>query len=271
MRTRFTAAGLAACLAAMAGMAAGVSAQSFQPALAPGDVISWRSAEGIKRLERSRHKVDFFALANNYESQSNRLLCGPTSGIIVLNALRGRGHNAGNPEDPAAFDDQARPYLPEGFDPLYPRYTQNTFFNAATDRVKTRLQVYGQPVTPTAGHDYGLQLSQLSRMLEAHGLAVTERIADGGLSRGFIKAELVNNLSRPDDYVIVNYARQSVGQPGGGHFSPLAAYDAGSDSFLVMDTVPAVADWAWIKAEVLIAAMNTRDVSDNRGYLLISD
>lgn len=95
--------------------------------------------------------------------------------------------------------------------------------------MKTRLQVYGQPVTPTAGHDYGLQLRQLSRMLEAHGLTVTARRVDDGLSRGFIKAELV------------------------------------------MDTVPAAADWAWIKAEVLIAAMNTRDVSENRGYLLISD
>ena len=34
----------------------------------------------VKRLERSRHKADFFRLANHFESQSTLPACGPTTG-----------------------------------------------------------------------------------------------------------------------------------------------------------------------------------------------
>ncbi|MCM2340739.1 phytochelatin synthase family protein [Rhodoferax sp.] len=38
-----------------------------------------------------------------------------------------------------------------------------------------------------------------------------------------IRADLVQNLNRADDYVIVTYKRSAVGQQGGGHISPVAA------------------------------------------------
>jgi hypothetical protein len=37
-----------------------------------------------------------------------------------------------------------------------------------------------------------------------------------------------------DKRVIVNYSRVALGQEGASHISPLAAYDAESDSFLVL-------------------------------------
>jgi len=37
----------------------------------------------------------------------------------------------------------------------------------------------------------------------------------------------------------VNYKRSAIGQKGGGHISPLGAYDEISDSFLVLDVNPA--------------------------------
>jgi len=42
----------------------------------------------MTRLARAAAKVDFFHLANHFESQQNLGYCGPTSSTIVLNALR---------------------------------------------------------------------------------------------------------------------------------------------------------------------------------------
>lgn len=239
--------------------------------LKQGQLIAWTQAEGLRRLRRSLHTADFRPLANNFEPQKNNILCGPTSSVIVLNALRGRGNNDGVPTDPTTVPEQAYQFLPKNFDPLYKRYTQNTFFNDETDQVKTLMQVYGEPMPTTGLADYGLQLRQLHDMLLAHDLRVTIRIVDGSVSRESMRREIIRNLRRPDDYVVVNFSRRVLGQPGGGHFSPLGAYDVVSDSFLVMDTVPLVADWFWVAAELLFDAMETFDTLENRGYLLISE
>lgn len=68
----------------------------------------------------------------------------------------------------------------------------------------------------------------------------------------------------------MNYLRSALGQPGGGHISPLGAYDDKTDSFLVMDVNPNTAPWVWVKASDLIGAMRTFDVKENRGFLLVS-
>jgi hypothetical protein len=44
--------------------------------------------EGRARLARTTAKVDFPALANQFEAQSNVAFCGPTTAAIVLNAVR---------------------------------------------------------------------------------------------------------------------------------------------------------------------------------------
>jgi hypothetical protein len=76
-------------------------------------------------------------------------------------------------------------------------------------------------------------------------------------------------LQRAGTYVFVNYRRVAVGQRGGGHISPLGAYDAGSDSFLVLDVNPAVAGWVWMPTRLLVSGMRTFDTVENRGYVVI--
>ena len=80
-------------------------------------------------------------------------------------------------------------------------------------------------------------------------------------------------LNSPNQYVIVNYLRRTIGQERGGHISPLAAYDADTDRFLILDVSRYKYPPVWVKAEDLFAAMNTPD-SDNenrtRGYVLVS-
>src|SRR6202790_203595 len=58
-----------------------------RPTLAQ-ELVAFTSDEGIARLVRANAKVDFPALANQFEAQSNIAFCGPTTVAIVLNTVR---------------------------------------------------------------------------------------------------------------------------------------------------------------------------------------
>ena len=129
------------------------------------------------------------------------------------------------------------------------------------DRTKRRVEVLGKPIE-IGGRlrpDFGLQLHQLAQALRVHGLKAVVRVVDDGADAETVRREIVANLARRDDYVLVNYTRKALGQPGGGHISPLGAYDARTDSFLIMDVNPNRAPWVWVRAADLIAAMRTFD------------
>lgn len=54
-------------------------------------LVPFASDEGVARLGRSGAKIDFAALANQFEAQYNGAFCGPTTAAIVLNTAHGRG------------------------------------------------------------------------------------------------------------------------------------------------------------------------------------
>ena len=233
------------------------------------DLVEWQSTDSLNRLARSSHKTDFFPLTNHFISQDNAIFCGPVSSAIVLNALR-LGKRDGLPKDRASIAEEEMAWLWEDADPFYGKYTPNNVF---TDQAKSRLEVLGKPI-PIKGEaksDFGFQLHQLAELLRSHGLEVALRVVDDGADASTIRRELAKNLATGDDYVLVNYSRKALGQPGGGHISPLGAYDEASDSFLVMDVNPNRAPWVWIAAEDLVAAMRTFDTVENRGYVLVSE
>ena len=247
----------------MAGHASG-SAQSL-----PAVLVEWESGESIERLSSSSYKTDFFPLSNHFISQDNSIFCGPVSSAIVLNALR-LGKKDGLPKDRQSIAEDEMAWLWEGADPFYGKYTPNNVLNEET---KTRLEVLGKPILieGEAMSDFGLQLSQLAQVLRSHGLKVKTRVVDDDADADAIRREIAANLASGDDYVLVNYARRALGQEGGGHISPLGAYDEHSDSFLIMDVNPNRAPWVWVSSDDLIAAMRTFDTVENRGYLLVSD
>ena len=238
---------------------------------ADGGLVDFSQPASAARLARSRYNVDFFRLANHFEGQTNKAFCGPTSAVIVLNTLRAGNDRIEKPEDPSLVPAEVRSGLPGTFDPLYHRYTQNDLFDAKADAVKTRGEILGRPHAPGAKPDPGLQLRQLHALLLAKGLDARLRIADANLSDDTIRNELKANLATPDDYVIVNYSRAALGQEGGGHISPLGAYDEESDSFLILDVNPNGHRWVWAPAPALIRAMRTLDTVENRGYVLVKE
>jgi len=229
-------------------------------------LVSFSSDEGLARLARSTAKVDFPALANQFEPQSNATFCGPTSAAIVLNAVGGRG--AELPRDRSRLSTEDVQFIRNRFDPTVPRFTQDSVI--AKGR-KTRAQVLGQPTTVNGKQisDFGYQLRQLDEMLQANGASTRLAIVDDTKGEQEIRNDLVDNLRSPGNYVIVAYKRDAVGQRGGGHISPVGAYDAESDSFLVLDVNPASAGWVWMPTSTLVKGMRTFDTIENRGYILI--
>ena len=229
-------------------------------------LVAFSSDEGIARLTRAVAKIDFPALANQFEAQSNVAFCGPTTAAIVLNTMRARSLDL--PRDRSRLRPEDLQYISSGFDLTVPRFTQD---NVIDKGQKTRAQVLGEPVTVNGKQvrDGGYQLRQLDEMLRAHGVVTRPVVVDDQRPEREIRADLLDNLARAGDYVIVNYRREAVGQSGGGHISPLGAYDAQSDSFLVMDVNPASAGWVWMPTAILVKGMRTFDTVENRGYILV--
>ncbi|MGB7097656.1 MAG: phytochelatin synthase family protein, partial [Xanthobacteraceae bacterium] len=94
---------------------------------------------------------------------------------------------------------------------------------------------------------------------------------DGGLDA--FRASARDYLATKDHFVIVNYLRKAIRQERGGHISPLAAYDAKSDRFLILDVARYKYPPVWVTAADLFAAMDTTDSANNnktRGYVLVT-
>ena len=232
----------------------------------PSALVAFASDEGLARLSRSTAKAAFPVLANQFEAQSNAAFCGPTTAAIVLNAARGR--SAELPHDHSRLRAEDLQYVPAGIDLSVPRYTQD---NVIEKGAKRRSQVLGEPVLINGKpiQDFGYQTRQLDELLRANGLDTRLVIVDDGKPEEEVRTDLVQTLSTRGNYAIVTYKRSTVGQPGGGHISPLGAYDAASDSFLVLDVNPSSAGWVWMPAPVLVRGMRTFDTVENRGYILV--
>lgn len=259
------------------------------------ELLPFASEEGVARLQRSEHKAGAFKLMNNYRTQIDKVSCGLVTSAIVLNALR-------NGTETAPFAPMKEQFI-AGFPskdvrkpelgPMEGRlrvYTPENFMNDAAVAIKPLEVIYYQ-----TGVNPGLTLTEMSRILEqAHNVNV-EKIGIGTQqtavippnSRGIppregtLPAEIANQalakiqkaVQTPGVYVIANYDRPALGQKGGGHISPIAAYDQQSDSYLILDVNPQAAQWIWASSEDLINGMNTydSDAQANRGLLIVSE
>lgn len=97
-------------------------------------LIPWNSDVGKKLFERAKYKQDFFQLAQAYQPQINPLYCGIASSVMILNALR-------LPKNTAPSQPELEVQAPKAFGGgkfTFPSYSQLTFLNAETDRVKPR-------------------------------------------------------------------------------------------------------------------------------------
>lgn len=232
-------------------------------------LIYWNHPDSEIIFNRSI-KRDFFKLSNHFEAQSNRVYCGPTTATIVLNALRSEKKDL-LPLDKTVLMNSEKKYLPKNFEPSYPKYTQrNVFDSLKGSKAKSKLEVLGR-LGKTGKPDFGLQIRQYAKFLEAHNLKVELVVMNDQVDDMKLKKRIIENLKNVDDYVLINYKRSGIGQKGGGHISPLAAYDSITDRFLIMDVFSLKYPWVWLKTADLFSGMKTFDTIENRGLVFVSD
>jgi hypothetical protein len=225
-----------------AAMAAGVAGAGAETLPMPPGVISFDSPEGEALLFGAEARNDYFPLSINFTTQINPAYCGPASIAMVLNAL-----------------DVPRP--PSDMTVGLGLFDQENIFTPATDAVKSAEAIMRA----------GMTLDEFGGLLAAHGLNVTiEHAADSDVDA--FRAAALGAIDDDDHFVVVNYLRKAIGQESGGHISPLAAYDADTDRFLILDVSRYKYPPAWVEASALFGAMNTPD-SDNadqtRGYVVV--
>jgi hypothetical protein len=216
----------------------GVDLASQTRIAAPG-LLRFEAPEGRRLLLESEAHEAFFPLIAQFETQKSTAHCGPASIVMVLNALEVPA--------PAAFDS-------------YRAFTQDNVFDALSEPVTSDRAVARR----------GMALIEVARVLQAYGLSVDVHYA-GQSSADEFRREAAQHLGRSRSHVIVNYSRTAVGQDGPGHISPLGAYDADSDRFLILDVSRYKAPAVWVLAERLFAAMAVPigPGAGTRGFLLI--
>ncbi len=239
-RQRLASVGLGALLAAGGSL---WSARSLvaQPPAVDASLVPLTSREGQLLLRDSSARADYIALTTHFVTQKNPAFCGVATMAMVLNAL----------PIPA-------PIAPEWQQPYY---TQENALNAATEAIIPRQTIARQ----------GLTLAELEGLFESHPVEAT-RYHGSDVSLSEFRTILTRNLSEPGNYVVINYLRRTISQERGGHISPVAAYDARSDRFLILDVSRYKYPPVWVEAERLWEAIRTTDSvsGKTRGFLTIA-
>ena len=208
----------------------------------PPNLIGFDSEAGAQLLIDSEARAAYWPLSMQFVTQKDQAFCGVASLVMVLNAL-----HAPAPATP-------------GIEP-FTSFTQDNVLDERTEKIL--------PLSVLLQH--GMTLDQFAALAGAHGLAAEAVHADQ-VSLEQFRAAAAAALGTRERHVVVNYLRRTIGQERGGHLSPLAAYDARSDRFLVLDVSRYKYPPVWVQAAELYAAMDTVDADNagrKRGYVLI--
>lgn len=214
---------------------------AFFAAVVAAAPVYLNTPQGEQRLISAKLRQPFFAMQPYVDTQQNLAFCGPASIVAVLNSL-------GTP----------RPFEPR----LYPYtfYTQDNIFNPDTQRVKSFVMVSVR----------GMTLADMTAFFNALGVKATAYYADS-LSEDKLRALLKAALANPDVRIVANFDRKTLTQEGGGHQSPLAAYDEASDSVLMLDVAKFKYPPAWIGVGEMLESMRSidSDSGKSRGLVIV--
>ena len=198
---------------------------------------------GMELLSTSRQRADYGALAEAFLTQANLAYCGVASSVMALNSLA----------VPApAVNGYGR----------YRFWTQDNFFAAEATRAV---------LPPEQVARRGMTLQQLRSLLASTGVKATA-IHGSTLDLAAFRRLVIANQANPSDRLLVNYLRTSIGQEGGGHISPLAAYHAPTDRVLILDVARYRYPSVWVPLATLWQAIRTTDPDSSlsRGLVIVS-
>ena len=218
----------------------------------PDTCVALSSPEG-RKIFASAHDSgglkSFFPLMEQFSTQTEPAYCGPTTLVVILNAL--------------AVDPRRTWKGPW-------RWYEESFLNCCVDL---------EMVKKT-----GITLGTFACLAKCQGLTVeAHHGSDKSVDefRDAVKAACLEhstgtnvngNSTTNHQFLAVSYTRKVVGQTGDGHFSPIAAYDETSDSVLVLDTARFKYGPHWMPLQVMYNALQPIDkaTGKSRGYVLLT-
>ena len=195
-----------------------------------------------QRLLQSSYNQAYWPLATYFETQRNQAYCSVATSVIALNAL--------------GIKRPATSLFPD-----YPFFTQQDFFAGVDART----------ADPEVVAREGMTLAQLGSVLASHAVSVDSISADT-LDGAQLRELLKKHLREQDRFVLFNFNRRFIGEVGGGHWSPLAAYHEASDTVLLMDVARYKYPPVWVPlVDLLRGAQDHDSVSGKaRGLLIVS-
>lgn len=198
------------------------------------------TARGL--LEQADVKGDFPDSVRYFVSEVKQTYCAIASGVIVLNSLGVKS-----------------PVAPEIYP--YQKFNQQNIFTEKVLKNYSPLEVERQ----------GLTLQQAAGLLAEFPVTVEFVFASDSSAQQF-KEQAIAALKAEDKRLIINFSRQTLGQTGIGHFSPVVAYNEARGMFLVMDVARYKLPPVWVKSELLFKALQGEDSSSkkSRGYIIVS-
>lgn len=205
----------------------------------PSPLINLTSEQGRKLFKEALddgHMENFLSLVGNFTHQSDVAMCGPGSLAMVLNAVEA---------DPGRV-----------WRGIWRWYSDDMLECCETlENMRAK----------------GVTFSQFACLAECHGLEVVARRFDQTTFEEFLQA-VQESATVPGRHLVVSFSRQSLGQTGIGHFSPIAGYHRSSGMVLVLDVARFKYPSYWVPVDMLWRSMEPLDPDTNqpRGYYLLS-
>lgn len=204
----------------------------------PNNLTNLISQTGLELLKKDLN-LNTLKIFSNFTSQQTLSYCGVASSVIIL--------NSSNVTPPLAF-----PNAP------YHYFTQDNFFNEKTKEIIPKEVVL----------KHGMTLAQLGKLLQSYGLNAKPYFANelNVEKFRFMMKEAIAN----QNFILVNFLRTGLKEAGGGHISPIAAYDEQTDQFLLLDVARYKYPAYWVKTADLWNGVNTLDGKTYRGLVIIN-
>ena len=194
-------------------------------------LVSLDSKEGQTRLKESNFDQDFKLLNKYFQPQVYLSYCGVATSVMVLNAL---------------YDNS--------------KFQQSKYFEDRVHHVGAAYRTFFG----------GMTLAEFDQYIQGEDIHVSRKHGDE-ISLTAFRQQVKANLNDDTDVMVINYSRKSLGQKGGGHFSPLYAFHEASDTILIGDVGAHKYPPVWAPLASIWRGIRTRDQTSNkyRGLLQI--
>lgn len=205
----------------------------------PPTLVAFGSPQGRRLFDEARAEGGmeaFFALIEQFHTQSEPAFCGLGTLVVALNAL--------------------------GIDPerLWRgpwRWFSEELLDCCTPLDRVRAQ--------------GISLDEFACLARCNGALAETFRPDAHDEHALREAIATAAACAVEPALVVSYARGGLGQTGGGHFSPIGGYHRASDHALVLDVARFKYPPHWVPVSLLYAAMKAVDPSTGspRGWVTL--